>query len=219
MENNKDITIKSADRCIAECKSLVVNAISARQRAADLWDAIRAFRKQDEQKQEETCRPFKDNWEKAKKPFVEFQKECKEHESILQFKMSEWDREQDRISRELQAKIQAQIDANNKKIMGKAEAKGVDPVLKVAPVVQAPPKVIQTQAGTNQLRTEKTVYGIRGCLDTNVRADNKNVAELLAKFPGLFELDWVAFRKLASTGMLDGIDCVEKRTEYVYSQR
>jgi hypothetical protein len=156
-------------------------------------------------------------------PFDSFIKECQGHETALQSQMSAWDREQDRIAREEQAKIQAKIDAENAKKLAKAEAKGQDVaevVLKVAPVVQAPPKAIETQAGTTQQRTEKTVYGIKGIVkDAVVRADDPTVAAVVAKFPALFELDWMAFRKLASTGMLDNVPGVEKSIEYVYAQR
>lgn len=215
-------TMEIVDRAkpaFTQATALTVKTVAARKLATDLFDAIRAFRKQSDAQKEDVCRPLKQIWEDTKKPFDDFKKECEMHESALQQKMGEWDREQARLAREEQAKIQKKIDEQNAKIVAKAEAKGIEPVLKVAPVVQAPPKTVMTQAGTKQSRTEKTVYGIRDCLDMQVRADNPKVADLLTKFPGLFELDWVAFRKMASTGMLDGIPCVEKRTEYVYSQR
>lgn len=208
---------------IQESLALVVKKQSDRQRAADLWDALRGFRKQAEAQKEEVCRPLKSAWDEAKKPFDSFVKECQGHEATLQAKMSAWDREQDRLAREEQAKIQAKIDAENAKKLAKAEAKGRDiseVVLKVAPVVQAPPKAIETQAGTTQQRTEKTVYGIKGAIDNSpLRADDPLVAGLVAKFPALFELNWVAFRKFASTGMVDTVPGVEKRVEYVYAQR
>src|SRR5574338_563813 len=149
---------EQAGTAIDEAKALAISSVSSRQRAADLWDALRAFRKQAEGKKEEVCRPLKTAWDEAKKPFDEFIKECQGYESQLQTKMGAWDREQDRLAREEQAKIQKKIDEQNAKRIEKAEAKGVEPVLKVAPVVQAPPKSIETQAGTKQTRTVKKVY-------------------------------------------------------------
>jgi len=212
-----------ATASIEQAKALTIKTPAARQQAADLWDALRAFRKQAESQKEEVCRPLKTAWEDAKKPFDEFVKECKAHEDALSKKMGEWDREQDRLARIEQAKIQAKIDAENARKIAKAEEKGRDVaevVLKVAPVVQAPAKSIETQAGTIQQRIEKTVYGIKATPDNSVvRADDKAGRELLEKFPALFELNWVTFRKLASSGILDNIPRVEKRTEYIYGQR
>jgi len=195
---------------ITESKALVVKKQSDRQRAADLWDALRAFRKQAEAQKEEVCRPLKTAWDEAKEPFDEFVKECKGHETALQAKMSAYDREQDRIAREEQAKIQAKIDAENAKKLEKAEAKGKDlseVVLKVAPVVQAPPKSIETQAGTKQVRQTKKVY------------KPKDLKSLMSAFPDLFELSMPKFNALAKTGMLDGRADVEITEEYVYAQR
>jgi hypothetical protein len=124
--------------------------------------------------------------------------------------MSAWDREQDRIAREEQAKIQAKIDAENAKKLAKAEAKGQDVsdvALKVAPVVQAPPKSIETQAGTTQTRITKKVY------------KPTDLKSLMAAFPDLFELSLPKFNALAKTGMLDGRADVEISEEYVYAQR
>ena len=192
---------------IQEATALAVQTTSARQRAADLWDAIRAFRKQAEAQKEDVCRPLKTAWDDAKKPFDAFVKECQGHEATLQQKMAAWDREQDRIAREEQAKIQAKIDAANAKVIQKAEAKGVEPVLKVAPVVQAPPKSIETQAGTTQSRSVRKVY------------KPKALDQLMKDFPQLFVLDMPKFNALAKTGMLDGRADVEIVEEYVYSQR
>lgn len=203
---------------IQEATALAVQNQSGRQRAADLWDAIRAFRKQAESQKEEVCRPLKTAWDEAKVPFDSFIKECQGHESTLQKKMAEWDREQDRIAREEQAKIQAKIDAENAKRIAKAEVKGVEAVLKVAPVVQAPPKSIETQAGTKQTRQVKKVYKVKSAA-AKVDASLPEVASLLKDFPKLFVLDQVAFNALAKTGMLDGHANVEVSEEYVYSQR
>lgn len=215
--------IDGASTVLEQSRALAVSTAATRKQAADLWDAIRAFRKQAEGRKEEVCRPLKTAWDEAKKPFDAFVKECTEAESKLQKVMGDWDREIDRLARVEQAKIQAKIDAENSRKLAKAEAKGQDVsevVLKVAPVVQAPPKAIETQAGTTQQRIEKTVYGIKGLVtDETVRANHPAIAALLAQQPALFTFDWVAFRKLASTGMLDAVPGVEKRTEYVYSQR
>lgn len=199
--------IADATTAIDEAKALTVSTVHARQKAADLWDAIRAFRKQAEAQKEDVCRPLKTAWDEAKKPFDEFIKECQGHESTLQKKMGEWDREQDRRAREEQAKIQAKIDAQNAKVIARAEVKGIEPVLKVAPVVQAPPKSIETQAGTTQTRTVKKVY-----LPTNLPS-------LMAAFPQLFDISMARFNALAKTGILDNRTDVEIREEYVYSQR
>jgi len=213
--------LSDAKTSIEEAKALTVQNTSGRQRAADLWDAIRAFRKQAEAQKEEVCRPLKTAWDSAKVPFDSFVKECQGHESTLQRKMAEWDREQDRIAREEQRKIQEKIDAQNAKRIEKAEAKGIEPVLKVAPVVQAPPKSIETQAGTTQSRSTKKVYGIKGVnqLAPELRADDPLVAQLLKDYPALFILDRVKFNALAKTGMLDSHPCVEMTEAYVYSQR
>ena len=203
---------------ITEAKGLTVQTISARQRAADLWDAIRAFRKQAETQKETVCRPLKTAWDDAKVPYDAFIKECQGHESTLQGKMSAWDREQDRLARIEQDRLQAIADKANAKIIQKAEVKGVEPVLKVAPVVQAPPKSIETQAGTTQSRSTKKVYKVK-TLATKIDASLPEVEKLVKDFPKLFVLDQVAFNKLATTDMLDGRGDVEVKEEYVYSQR
>jgi hypothetical protein len=215
--------LEGATTVLEQSRALAVKTPATRQQAADLWDAIRAFRKQAEAQKETVCRPLKTAWDEAKKPWDAFVKECTEVESKLQKVMGEWDREQDRLAREEQAKIQAKIDAENAKKLAKAEAKGQDlseVVLKVAPVVQAPAKAIETQAGTTQQRIEKTVYGIKGAVDNeDMTAVDPRIAGLLKQYPVLFAFDWVAYRKLASTGMLDTVTGVDKRTEYVYAQR
>lgn len=203
---------------ITEAKALTVQTVSHRQRAADLWDAIRAFRKQAEAQKEEVCRPLKTAWDQAKVPFDTFVKECQGHEATLQGKMSAWDREQDRLAKIEQARLQAIVDKKNEKIVAKAEEKGVEPVLKVAPVVQAPPKSIETQAGTTQSRSTRKVYKVKTTC-TKIDASLGDVSRLLYDFPKLFVLDSVAFNALAKTGMLDGHPNVEMTEEYVYSQR
>lgn len=199
-----------ATASIEQAKVLAIKTPASRQQAADLWDALRAFRKQAESQKEDVCRPLKTAWEDAKKPFDDFCKECKGHEDALAKKMGEWDREQDRLARIEQAKIQAKIDADNAKKIAKAEEKGKDlseVVLKAAPIVQAPPRSIETQAGTKQTRQTKKVY------------KPKDLKSLMASFPDLFELSMPKFNALAKTGMLDGRADVEITEEYVYSQR
>jgi Skp family chaperone for outer membrane proteins len=215
-------TAAAADKelIIAEAKALTVKTGSDRRRAADIWDAIRAFRKQSEAQKEEVCRPLKTAWDQAKVPFDTFVKECQGYESRLQGLMSAWDREQDRLARAEQDRLQAIADKANAKIIEKAEAKGLEPVLKVAPVVQAQPKSIETQAGTTQSRSVKKVYGVKGMeLQGDARADSPLVAQLLKDYPALFVLDRVKFNKLAATGMLDSHPNVTITEEYVYSQR
>jgi hypothetical protein len=193
-----------------QAKALTVKTVPARQMAADLWDAIRAFRKQAEAQKEEVCRPLKTAWDSAKVPFDTFVKECQGHEAALQQKMTAWDREQDRLAREEQARLQAITDKANEKKLAKAEAKGLDVsevALKVAPVVVAPPKAIETQAGTTQTRTVKKVY------------TPKDTTTLMRDFPQLFELSMPKFNALAKTGMLDNRPDVEITEEYIYSQR
>ena len=195
---------------VRRAESLVVNTPPTRQDAASLWDLIRTARKQEEANKETVCRPLKTVWDEAKVPFDEFIKKCEAAEKKMQAAMSAWDREQDRLAREEQAKIQAKIDAENAKKIAKAEAKGKDlseVVLKVAPVVQAPPKSIETQAGTTQTRTVKKVY------------EPTDLASLMKAFPNLFDLNMPRFNAMAKTGMLDGRADVTVREEYIYTQR
>lgn len=215
---------------VEETRSLIVKATAikvenppTRQDAATLWSLIRTARKAVETEQEEVCGPLKKDYEDKRAPYLELRKECESWEKRLQAAMSAWDREQDRLAREEQAKIQAKIDAENAKKLAKAEEKGKDlseVVLKVAAVVQAPPKSIETQAGTVSTRVEKTVYGIVNATDNeDLKANDPRISSLLDSFPALFAFDWVTFRKLASTGMLNGNKQVVSRTEYIYTQR
>lgn len=190
--------------------ALTVKVAPDRQKAADLWDAIRAFRKQEEANKEATCRPLKTAWDTAKVPFDEFINKCGAAEKKLQAVMSTWDREQDRLAKIEQAKIQAKIEAENEKRIAKAEEKGKDiseVVMKVAPVVQAPPKSVETQAGTTQTRTVKKVY------------EPKDLTSLMKAFPNLFDLNTPRFNALAKSGVLDGRADVTVREEYIYTQR
>jgi hypothetical protein len=215
------ILTDKAAMIITEAKALAVQSISGRQRAADLWDAIRAFRKQAEAQKEDICRPLKTAWDQAKVPFDAFVKECQGHEATLQGKMSAWDREQDRLAHIEQARLQAITDKANAKIVEKAEAQGLEPVLRVAPIVQAPPKSMPTQGGTTQSRSEKKVYKIKGEIPGSQPCDASMlaVAQLLKDYPALFVLDRVKFNALAKTGMLENHPCVDVTSEFVYAQR
>lgn len=203
-----------------EASSLTVQTIHDRQLATDLFDAIRAFRKQSEAQKELTIRPLKLAYDDAKIPYDTFIKECQTHEKTLSDKMSAYDREVDRLARIEQARLQAITDRANAKIEAKAEARGIEPVLKAAPVVPTPPRTMVTQAGTTSTRVEKKVYGIQGVQDNdNISASDPRMAELVKQFPMLFTFDWVAFRKAASTGLLDGLPGVTSQIEYHYQQR
>lgn len=212
-----------AHRMMEQAEALAVSTVSARQLATELLDALKGFRKQNEALKEEVCRPLKTAWDVAKSPFDSFEKECKTHQEALQRKMGAYDAEQDRIARAEQAKIQAKIDADNAKKIAKAQEKGKDiseVVLKVAPVVQVAPKTVTTSAGTTQSRVAKTVYGIKGAVDNeDMTARDPRIKALLADYPDLFVFSWPAFRKIASTGMLDQYTSVESRVEYSYAQR
>lgn len=216
-------TLPDISDSIETANALTVQTVAKRTMAANLWDAIRAFRKQAEAQKEEVCRPLKREWEDAKKPFDTFVKECKVHEDTLQDKMSDWDREQERLASLEQERLQAIVDKKNEKILAKAEEKGVEAVLKVAPVVQAPPKSIETQAGTTQNRSTRKVYKIKAIgvenMLTQFTAVNASVVQLVNDYPGLFVLDIVKFNALAKTGLLDGHPNVEITEEYVYTQR
>lgn len=194
-------------QAMVEAKALTVKTLEGRKMAADLWDAIRAFRKQAEAQKETVCRPLKTAWDEAKVPFDAFVKECQGHEATLQQKLSAWDREQDRLAKVEQDRLQAIADRANAKIVAKAEEKGIEPVLKVAPVVQTQARTIETQAGTKQTRTTKKVY------------TPTNLVTLMKDFPQLFSLDMPKFNALAKTGMLDGREDVSVEETFVYSQR
>lgn len=201
---------EQAKATFSQATLLTIKNMSARTLATELFDAIRAFRKQSEAQKEEVCRPLKDEWERTKKPFDDFKKECETHEAALSRKMAEWDREQERLAREEQARIQAKIDAENAKKIAKAEEKGLDVsevVLKVAPVVQEPAKTVETQAGTKVTRTVKKVY------------TPTNLVTLMRDYPQLFDINMARFNALAKSGVLDGREDVKVSEEFVYAQR
>lgn len=207
---------------IEQAKALTVKNESDRQLAADLWDSLRAFRKKAEAQKEEVCRPLKTAWDSAKVPFDTFVKECQGHETRLQGLMSTYDREMDRLAKEEQQKIQAKIDAQNAKRIDKAEAKGEEAVLKVAPVVQMPERNIVTQAGSTQGRSSRKVYHVKGEKDGGSLlwdASMPQVSQLLKDYPALFVLDRVKFNSLAKSGMLDTHPNVSIEETFVYTQR
>lgn len=214
---------------VEETKDLITRAMTVkistqptRQDAATLWSLIRTARKQTEAEQDLVCGPLKSTYEDARKPYLELRKECESWETRLQAAMASWDREQDRLARVEQDRLQAIVDKANAKIEAKAEAKGIEPVLKVAPVVQAPERNITTQAGSVQGRSSKKVYHIKGEKDGEALvwdASCQSVAQLLKDYPALFVLDRVKFNGVAKTGMLDTNSNVWIEEIFVYTQR
>ena len=200
---------------LAHARALVSQASEAvsirtaptRQNAATLWSLIRTTRKAVEAEQDMVCGPLKATYEQTRAPYLEMRKECELWESRLQKAMGEWDREQGRLARIEQERLQAKVDAQNEKIIEKAEAKGIEPVLRVATVVQTPPRSIETAAGTTQTRSVKQVY------------TPTNLVSLMRDFPQIFVLDLPKFNALAKAGMLDGRDDVAITQEFIYSQR
>lgn len=218
----RGLAVEVKNEIIEQAKALsrVDNDVN-RQIAADLWDAIRAFRKQAEAEKERVCRPLKTAWDEARQPFDAFIKECEGHERRLEEVMAAYDLELRRQAEEKQRKIVAKIEAQNQRALEKAAAKGVEPPpLKPIPVVTTPPASIKTQAGTVQTAKTVTVYSLAGVeTDELVRANDARVAELLKTAPSVFVLDWPSFRTLAKSGALDGVAGVEKKEAIVYEQR
>jgi hypothetical protein len=212
-----------AEPILARIETVTIASPAARQQAATDWDTIRSLRKLAEQIKEVECRPLKDLWETAKAPFDTFKKLCEAAETMLQAKMSAWDREQDRLARIEQEKLAKKIAEQNAKAMEKAEAKGLEPVLKATPIVEGPAKSVETGQGTVQTRSTKTVYTIKGLEPgeelKDLKGDDPRVAELLASWPSLFDLNPTRFKKAAEAGLLAKAACVEARQEYTYSQR
>lgn len=205
---------------VAQAEACQIRSAAERQLAADLWDALRAFRKQAEARKEQVCRPLKAAWEAAKRPFDDFIKECSHYEARIQQRMSAWDAEQARRAAEEQAKLQAKIDAENARRLAKAVETGREPVLKPVPVVPPPARTLTTQAGTQQVRAERIVYRLKGIEPgERLTADDPRVQELVKLAPSLFVLDWQAFKRAAESGMLDRCALVERTTEYIYQQR
>ena len=201
------LTSKVAHQSIVDAKELIVKNVADRKMAADLWDSLRSFRKQAELQKEEVCRPLKTAWEDEKVPYDSFIKECSGYEQRLERLMGEWDHEQERLARAEQDRLQAIVDKKNEKILAKAEEKGIEPQLRVAAVVQAPPKNIVTQAGSTQGRSVKKVY------------TPTNLTTLMKDFPQIFSLDMPKFNALAKTGILDGRADVKVDEQYIYTQR
>lgn len=215
MAIEKDTALAQAD------KLSTVKSADQRKLAADLWDAIRAFRKQAEGEKEAVCRPLKQAWEDAKRPFDAFIKECEAAERKLQTAMAAYDLEQRRRAEAEQAKLAAKIEAQNQRALQKAVAKGIEPPpLKPIPIVPPPPASITTQAGTTQTaRTIRTYHLVGVPDDEPIRANDPRVAALAAAHPELFRLDWAAFRAAGKAGVLDGVDGVALRENIIYSQK
>lgn len=208
--------IDRAQPHLTQATALAVISVPARQRAADLWDAIRAFRKQAEAQKETTCRPLKTAWDEAKIPFDSFIKECQGHETALSQKMNAWDREQQRRVDLEQAKIQARIDAQNTKAIERAEAKGVEPVLRQAPIIQTPPKSIKTQAGTTQTRHPVKRWTISGLTPEQLLKLPASDPRLTAVPRECLIVDPVRINALIKLGV--HLTCITVHDEYVYAQ-
>jgi len=197
--------------------SLTVKTAPDRQAAADLWDAIRAFRKQEEERKKLECDPLKDAWETRKAPFDAFISQCKTYETRLQVVMSQWDREQVRRALEQQEAINRQTHDQNAKIQAKADEQGVQAVLKVPREIEAPPTAIPTQAGTKQVRQTVKRWKIKDLLPEqieDVHADHP----LLMEIPrDLLKVDMVLMNQLVKLGRQPA--CVEVYDDYQYSQR
>lgn len=200
---------------------MTVTTAPTRQDAATLWSLIRTNRKECEIEKSLICDPLKKAYEDVRQPYLDNIKECEKWERRIHDSMSAWDRVQEQMARVEQARLQAITDLANAKIEAKAEAKGIEPIYKIAPIVQVPPVSIVTQAGTTQGRSTRKVYSIKGesAGGESLDACSPSVAPLLASYPALFVLDMVKFNALAKTGMLDSHPCVVMTEEYVYTQR
>lgn len=211
--------IQSDCRAImTEAGQLVVRTASDRQTAANLWDALRAFRKQAADQKEERCRPFKTAWEQAKNPFDLFARECEVHETKLRVKMNDWDRAQIFLAEKEQARLQAKTDAANAKIQAKADEQGIEvSLLKVAPVVAMPPKSITTQAGTTQTRRTHKVWTIGGLGPDAVMKIPASDPRLIDVPRECLRVEPTAINCLVRVGMAPS--CVVVVEEYSYTQR
>lgn len=197
--------------------SLTVKTAPDRQAAADLWDAIRAFRKQEEERKKQDCDPLKAAWEAKKAPFDAFINECKTYEARLQIVMAQWDREQVRLALEQQESINKQVEAQNAKIQAKADAQGVQALLKVPREVDAPQRVIPTQAGMKQVRQTVKRWKIKDLLPEQIE-DLHADHPLLTEMPrDLLKVDVVLMNQLVKLGRQPA--CVEVYDDYQYSQR
>jgi hypothetical protein len=204
---------------ILQVKELVrVTSADQRKLAADLWDALRGARKQAEAEKEQVCRPLKQAWESAKKPYDAYIKDCEDAERKLQSVMAAYDLEMRRQAEEEQRKLAAKIEAQNQRRLERAEAKGeVPPPLKPIPIVPPPPKSIETQAGTTQTAVVSVEYGLPGRQDgDNVTA--ADVPELARACPSLFRLHWPSFKSAAKAGVIPK-GLYEERETISYRQR
>lgn len=210
----------NALRVMQQAPTLRVESVAGRTEAADIWDAIRAFRKQAEEQKEDICRPLKQTWEETKKPFDDFVKECKEAEARLQRMMSDWDREQLRLQREEQARLQRLVEEENARRRLDAVMLPEEPAapLLVTPILPVVPKTIATSSGTTQTGTVKKTYAVCS-QELRLHAGLPDCAALLKDFPQLFVLDQVAFNGLAKAGLLDGRPDVTVSETMIYTQR
>lgn len=179
-----------------------ITSADQRKLAADLWDALRGARKQAEAEKETVCRPLKQAWEQAKKPYDQYIRDCEDAERKLQSVMAAYDLELRRQAEEEQRKLAAKIEAQNQRRLEKAEARGeAPPPLKPIPIVPTPPKSIETQAGTTQTAVVSVEYGLPGRQDgDNVTA--ADVPELARACPSLFRLHWPSFKAAAKAGII-----------------
>lgn len=186
--------------------SLIIRASNDRQKATDLWDIIRSLKKDAEKQKEEKCRPLKQAWDDEKKPYDDFLNECKKHEQSLQDKMSEWDREVKRLAELEQARQQALIEKQNKKIQKEAEKLNIEAVLKIAPIIQEAPKSIQTISGNKQTCTVIKAY------------EPTDIKSLMKDFPEIFDINHAKFNALGRAGLLDSRNDVSVTDHYIYRQ-
>jgi hypothetical protein len=195
-----------------------VTSADQRKLAADLWDALRGARKQAEAEKEQVCRPLKQAWETAKKPYDLYIRDCEAAEKNLQAAMAAYDLAMRRQAEEEQRKLAAKIEAQNQRRLEKAEAKGeMPPPLKPIPIVPQPPKSIETAAGTTQTAVVTVDYGIPGATDGDCLTA-ADLPELAKACPGLFRLHWPSFKAAAKAGVIPK-GLYEERETISYRQR
>jgi len=197
--------------------SLVLAVPADRQRAADLFDAIRAMRKEAEKEKEERCRPLKTAWEDSKRQYDAFIKECEGNEAKLTSAMSAWDLEQERMRQIEQQKVQARIDAQNARAEVKAQEQGIEPVYKVAPIVQSQPKSITTQAGTVQTRVAHKVWHIGGLTNETIEKVAASDHRLVAIPRECLLVNVPMINAMVRVGLQP--DCVSVTEDFRYVQR
>lgn len=194
-----------------------VTSADQRKLAAELWDSVRGARKAAEAEKEVVCRPLKQAWESAKKPYDQYIRDCEEAERRLQAAMAAYDLEMRRQAEEEQRKLAAKIEAQNQRRLERAEAKGeVPPPLKPIPIVPPPPKSIETQAGTTQTAVVSVEYGLPGRQDGDI-VTAADLPELAKACPGLFRLHWPSFKAAAKAGLVPK-GLYEERETITYRQ-